>query len=148
MALKISHKNATESQLKRSLKLKIKALSASQQKIAEAADNDLKVFDDYRKVLRSKSKSREIKLNQALKKATDCLLDVCSVLFRAIKDTEESIPFVRPSVISDLEAGKLILEAVYKGILALANGNIQGMPEEAQLAYEKRRDAKQARLEV
>jgi formiminotetrahydrofolate cyclodeaminase len=106
------------------------------------------VFDAYRKILKSKSKSRAGKLTQSLNKATDSLLDVCKVIYKAINDTERSMPIVQATVLSDLEAGKLILEAVYKGILALAEGNIQSMPAEAQKLYDKRKTAEQDRLDV
>jgi formiminotetrahydrofolate cyclodeaminase len=148
MALKISYKNADDPVQKRLLKQKIRAIFGSQQKIAEAADHDLAVFDAYRKILKSKSKSRAGKLTQSLNKATDSLLDVCKVIYKAINDTERSMPIVQATVLSDLEAGKLILEAVYKGILALAEGNIQSMPAEAQKLYDKRKTAEQDRLDV
>jgi formiminotetrahydrofolate cyclodeaminase len=147
MALKISHKNSVQPEQKRLLKRKISAILKSQQKIARAADHDLEVFDAYRKILKSKSKSRMAKLEQALEKATDSLLEVCKVIYEAINDTDDSMPYVRTNVISDLEAGKLILEAVYKGILALAEGNIHNMPQEQQKIYEKRKHKEEDRLE-
>jgi formiminotetrahydrofolate cyclodeaminase len=147
MALKISYKNSDEPVQKRVLKRKIKTIFTSQQKIAEAADHDLSVFDAYRKILKSKSKLKASKLTKALNKATDSLLDVCKVIYQVINDTQESMPYVRATVFSDVEAGKLILEAVYKGILALAEGNIQSMPAETQKLYEKRKNAEHDRLE-
>ncbi len=140
MALKISHKKAKKPTTKRFLQQKIRAISIIQLQLADAADHDLEVFDQYRLLLKSKSKNRDTKLRSALKHATDSLLEVCDILQQAVVLTEASKPYSNTTVASDLHAGKLILEAVFSSIIALAAGNIAGMPPEEQKAYEKWKD--------
>lgn len=137
MALKISHKRTKDAATKRLLRLKINALSVIQIQLADAADHDLEVFDEYRSILKLKSKNREAKLKLALKHATDSLLEVCDILKQALVVTEASEPYADHTVASDLNAGRLILEAVFSGIIALAEGNILTMPPQEQKSYEK-----------
>jgi formiminotetrahydrofolate cyclodeaminase len=146
MALKISHKKTNDASIKRVLKKHITLLTLLQQQLATAADHDLEVFDSYRAILKSKSKSRGQKLELALEKATESLLEVCEVLNQAISATEISKSYTHKSVLSDVIAGHLILEAVYKGILALAEGNIAYMPAGEQLRYEKWKDEEERNL--
>jgi formiminotetrahydrofolate cyclodeaminase len=146
MALKISHKRADEPANKRVLKKNITLFTLIQRQLALAADHDLEVFDSYRAILKSKSKSRGQKLELALEKATESLLEVCKVLNQAILATETSKSYTHKTVLSDVLAGHLILEAVYKGILALAEGNIAFMPAGEQRRYEKWKDQEERNL--
>lgn len=146
MALKISHKKTKDPATRRFLRLKIKAFTGIQAHLADAADHDLEVFDQYRSILRLKSKNREAKLKSALRYATDSLLDVCELLKQAIILTEASKPYTDKTVVSDLNAGKLIFEAVFSGIIALAEGNIASMPAEEKKAYERWKNFEEHRL--
>ena len=144
MALKISLKKTKTPADRRFLKTKIKALSSIQMQFADAAEADLNVFDEYRRILRSKATNRQQKLDAALQKATDSLLSVCKVLNQAADETEMSKSYTDPSVVSDLNAGKLILEAVFTALIALAEGNIASMPEQAKTKYDRWKDRLQA----
>lgn len=140
MALKISLKKSKTSADRRFLRTKIKTLSSIQLQLAEAAEADLNVFDEYRKALRSKAKDRQQKLDASMQKATDSLLSVCKVLHQAAEATESSKGYTDVTVISDLNAGKLILEAVFNAVIALAEGNINSMPEQARNKYDRWKD--------
>lgn len=140
MALKISLKKTKLASDRRFLKTRIKALSAVQEQLADAAAIDLKVFDEYREILRSKARNRQQKLDTALQKATDSLLNVCKVLTHAAELTETSKSYTDPTVLSDLNAGKVILEAVFTALIALADGNIKSMPVEAKTKYDRWKD--------
>lgn len=137
MALKISLKKTDLSGPRRFLRTEIKALSSIQVRLADAAENDLRVFDEYRKIFRSKAGDKQQKLDASLEKATDSLLSVCKTLGEALAHTDSSKPYVDAMVASDLEAGHLILEAVYNALLALAAGNIEDMPAASRQKYDR-----------
>jgi formiminotetrahydrofolate cyclodeaminase len=137
MALKISLKRSKEPGQGRQLRQKIKSISNLQTKLIEAAARDLQVFDEYRLILRSKAKNRQARLDQALQNATDSLLDVCKTLKKCSVDTEAAKAITNPTVLSDLNAGQMIFEAVFTALIALAEGNIASMPAEAQSKYER-----------
>lgn len=137
MALKISLKRSKEPGQGRQLRQKIKSISNLQTKLIEAAARDLQVFDEYRQILRSKAKNRQARLDQALQNATDSLLDVCKTLKKCSVDTEVAKAITNPTVLSDLNAGQMIFEAVFTALIALAEGNIASMPAEAQSKYER-----------
>jgi len=144
MALKITLKKEKVSLNRRFLRQKIKALSTIQIQLADAAEHDLQVFDQYRHILRSKAKNRQLKLDLALQKATDSLLEVCKVLTRAQQHTVACKEYTDLAVVSDLNAGQLILQAVYDALIALAEGNIAGMPAELQAKYDSWKNELQA----
>jgi formiminotetrahydrofolate cyclodeaminase len=144
MALKISLKKNKTAVDRRFLKAKIKKLSSIQIQLAEAAETDLNIFDEYRKALRSKAKDRQQKLDTSLQKATDSLLGVCKVLNQAADASEASKGYTDASVLSDLIAGKLILEAVFTAIISLAEGNIESMPVQARGRYDRWKDRLEA----
>ncbi len=137
MALRISIKKSEDSKDKRFLKKQVRLLSSLQVALSEAAEHDLKIFDEYRGVLRSRGRDKAKRLDLALSKATDSLLDVCKVLALAVRHTEEAKPMTHYSVLSDVEAGLLILNALRQAVIALANANISSLPEAQQPAYEQ-----------
>jgi formiminotetrahydrofolate cyclodeaminase len=144
MGLRISLKKSGAAADRRFLRAKIKALSSIQIQLADAAEADLLAFDEYRSILKSKAKSRPQKLESALEQATDSLLSICKVLNQAIFHTDESKSYTHVSVLSDVIAGKLILEAVFNALIALAEGNMNVMPEQAKAKYDRWKDRLQA----
>lgn len=144
MALKITLKRTDGPAQKRQLKQQIKSISILQTKLVDAAAKDLQVFDEYRKVLMSRSKNRQIRLDQALEHATDSLLGVCKTLHQAIANTEACKALVHSTVLSDLNAGQLIFEATFAALMALAEGNIKAMPSAAQSKYERWKESLQS----
>ena len=144
MALKISLKRCEVIGKRRLLKEKLIALSKIQTLLVDASAQDLKVFDEYRGILKSKAKNRQMRLEHALENATDSLLGVCKTLNQAIAHTEVSKELVDPTVMSDLIAGKMIFEAVFAALIALAEGNIASMQPAAQLKYKQWKEALQS----
>lgn len=136
MGLKISLKKTDSTPDRRFLKARIKLLSSIQTQLADAAEADLNAFDAYRRVLKSKAKNRLQKLEAALETATDSLLKVCKVLNHATIITEQCKQYTDATVRSDVIAGKLILDAVFNALIALAEGNINTMPDQAKAKYE------------
>ncbi len=124
MALKITIKKSSDPKVKRFLKGQAAAINLIQAQLSAAATKDLQVFDDYRRALKSKSKHRDLKLSMALNQATDSLLEASKLLKHAIVVTEGSKAYSDPVVRSDVSAAYLVLDAIYKGILILAESNI------------------------
>lgn len=137
MALRISMKKAEDPAEKRFLKKQVRAISNIQVALAKAAEYDLRTFDEYRKLLRSRAKDRAERLDVALSKATDSLLDVCKLLHHAVQHTEAVKPHAHQSVVSDVEAALLILNALKQSMMALADGNIASLPEARQADYKQ-----------
>lgn len=124
MALKISLKKTKSPMTKRILKHQANTIKLTQTRLSTAAANDLQVFDEYRSALRSKSRHREIKLTRALERATDSLLDASKLLQQVIASTIECKAHADETVLSDLNAAHLVLEAINNGVLILAESNI------------------------
>lgn len=137
MALKISLKKGKDAGQRRHLRQKIKTISNFQMLLIDAAAKDLQVFDEYRQILKSKARNKQGRLDHALQHATDSLLGACKTLNKCIAYTEAAKALTDPAVLSDLHAGQLIFEAVFAALIALAEGNIKSMPEEAQVKYER-----------
>lgn len=131
MALKISHKHNKEIGTKRLLRKKIRLLTVSQVQLFQAAESDLKIFNEYRATLKSKSKNRAVKLVSNLKNATESLLEARVLLTTAINESRSTLEYADVTVASDIEAGLLIFEATLKAILNMAESNqrmIKGDP--------------------
>jgi formiminotetrahydrofolate cyclodeaminase len=123
MALKISHKRNKEIGTKRLLRKKIRLLMASQVQLFQAAESDLKIFNEYRATLKSKSQNRATKLVSNLKDATKSLLEAGVLLTKAIDEAKSTLAYADVTVASDVEAGLLILEATLNAIQNMAESN-------------------------
>jgi formiminotetrahydrofolate cyclodeaminase len=123
MALKISHKRNKEIATKRLLRKRIRLLMASQVQLFQAAESDLKIFNEYRATLKSKAKDRATKLISNLKNATESLLEASVLLTKAIDEARSTVVYADVVVASDVEAGLLILEATLKAIQNMAESN-------------------------
>lgn len=124
MALKISVKKTKSPIAKRFLKCQAIAIKLTQIQLSSAAAHDLQVFDEYRSALNSKSRHRDIKLSIALKRATDSLLDASKLLQEVIAATHDCKAYADETVLSDLNAAYLVLEAINNGVLILAESNM------------------------
>jgi formiminotetrahydrofolate cyclodeaminase len=123
MALKISHKRNKEIVIRRFLRQRIKSMTALQANLFMAAESDLKIFNEYRTALKSKSKDRPSKLISNLKMATRSLLEAATILDNAIEETRASLAYTDLTVASDVEAGLAVLEGAFKGIQIMIDSN-------------------------
>jgi formiminotetrahydrofolate cyclodeaminase len=127
MALKISLKRSKETGFKRLLRKRIRLLTISQVQLFQAAESDLKIFNEYRAALKSKSKNRATKLMSNMKKATESLVDAGTLLTKAIDEAKSTLGYVAGTVTSDVQAGLLILEATLKAIQNMEESNRRTM---------------------
>ncbi|MDB5021736.1 MAG: hypothetical protein JWQ28_2863 [Pedobacter sp.] len=125
MALRISLKRNKDAGLKRSLRRRIRSLTTSHVQLFEAAESDLKIFNEYRSALKSKSKNKATKLISNLIKATKSLLEAGTLLSKTIEEARSTLAYADITVTSDVEAGLLILEATLKAIQNMAESNLR-----------------------
>jgi formiminotetrahydrofolate cyclodeaminase len=123
MALKISRKKVDDVAVRRIRSRKINAIVSLQRQLLEAAATDLERFDEYRNVLKSRSRIKTHKLISSLVKANDSLLDAAGLLNRIIEEAKSTLADVNDTVKCDVEAGILVLDATLKGIRVLSDSN-------------------------
>ena len=148
MALEISYGKTKDLAAREVLIQKITALRDLQTKLAGAADRDLEVFNSYRALLKKKDPDEE-ELKVALKEATGSPLEVCGLIRTSISLSNACETYCNKRVLSDLKAGSLLLEAIYKGLLLLAEGNVELLaPEEREFYQQWKEKEENKRSEV
>jgi formiminotetrahydrofolate cyclodeaminase len=123
MALKISRKKVDDVAVRRIRSRKINTIVNFQRQLLEAAAIDLERFDEYRNVLKSRSRFKTQKLISSLVKANDSLLEAAVLLNRIIEEAKSTLADVDETVKCDVEAGILVLDATFKGIGVLSDSN-------------------------
>jgi formiminotetrahydrofolate cyclodeaminase len=123
MALKISRKKVDDVAVRRIRSRKINTIVSFQRQLLDAAATDLKRFDEYRNVLKSRSRFKTQKLISSLIKANDSLLDAAVLLNRVIEEAKSTLADLDETVKCDVEAGILVLDATFKGIRVLSDSN-------------------------
>lgn len=125
MALKLSLRKVKDPLVRRILRHRIKEMNQFQVGFMEAASDDLAAFNEYRAALRSRSRTKAMKVEGALRRATDSLTAANALLQKAIAEARAAGTDVTDRMMCDLEAGILGLEAIFSGLQILVASNEQ-----------------------
>ena len=123
MALRISRKKAAEGDMKQEITRYIRRISSTQRNLSNAGIADQDCFNAYRRVLKSKSKTKKLDLISSLKDANLSLKGAAAVLRKAFAEAKSSLYVAHQTVACDIEAALLVLDGTLKGVQILSESN-------------------------
>jgi formiminotetrahydrofolate cyclodeaminase len=123
MALRISRKKVGEGGLKREITRQIRRISSTQRNLSDAGIADQECFNAYRRVLKSKSKTKKLHLISSLKNANSSLKSAAAVLKKAFEEAKSSLDVSHETVACDVEAALLVLDGTLRGVQVLSDSN-------------------------
>lgn len=123
MALRISRKKAAKGDIKQEITLYISRISSTQRNLSNAGIADQECFNAYRRVLKSKSKTKKLGLISSLKDANVSLEGAAAVLRKAFAEAKSSLYIAHQTVACDIEAALLVLDGTLKGVQILSESN-------------------------
>jgi len=123
MALRISRKKAAGGDMKQEITRYIRRISSTQRNLSNAGIADQECFNAYRRVLKSKSKTKKLDLISSLKDANLSLKGAAAVLRKAFAEAKSSLYVAHQTVACDIEAALLVLDGTLKGVEILSESN-------------------------
>lgn len=129
LSLEISYKKTREKSIKENIKEKISLLRSLEQKLADAAEVDLQIFNEVRN--RPGSMRRQAlgsEYLELLKQSINSPLEASGAVSDIIKVAGNCSAYCKKTVISDLNAGLMILSSAFQSLLLLASSNIRSLP--------------------
>lgn len=144
MSLKLSQKKMRDKVVKRFLKEQTTQLQALQTSLMQAADLDLEIFSRLRSLPRtSPEKQKEPLYHTSLIRAIESPLEALSLLTEIMSIVRYCIKHCKETFISDMESGRLILIAAFRGMVLIAESNIHLLSKHEKEYYAGIKDSRQ-----